>query len=584
MPRLKAARYEDGVIKRVIPPLVLWLATAALVWAQVPSAVTPQTHLLPMRDGVRLATDVFLPPEGPPPPYPVVLVRTPYDKKGIGTAGMNAAKLGYAVVVQDTRGRFGSEGENLPFDIDDRDGYDTVQWIVRQGWCNGKIGTFGGSAVGITQLQLAGTGYPLACQHITVAAPNLYADVVYTGGIFRKALVDDWLRISKFSPRALELWSGHDGYDQYWRARDVSRRFRQVNAPALHIGGFYDIFAQGTIDAFVGYQTKGGPRARGRQKLLMGPWSHGVLTEKVGDLVFPNAKRPPNDVHDHVRWWERHLKGVDNGVDSLPAVTYYVMGDVTDPAAPGNVWRTADQWPPVQTKKVRWYLHPDETLSQDRPAGASATVTYRYDPNQPVPTLGGYQLTIPAGPRDQRSIESRPDVLVFTSETLAQPLEVTGRIRAKLYVSSDCPDTDFVVRVCDVYPDGRSINVTEGALRARYRNSLEREDFLKPGRLYGLEIDLWSTSIIFNRGHRVRVHVTSSSSPGYDPNPNTEEPLRWSNRKVVASNTIYVARPFASHIELPVARAEEQAGASQVDSQMPHGAIDIELASIIIRP
>lgn len=550
LPTFQRALYQLHVIKSVFLCLSATLLQSAWLLAQN-SLPTPQTLMVPMRDGVHLATDLYLP--AGTPPFPVVLMRTPYNKANAGGAGPNTSKLGYAVVIQDTRGRFASEGENLPFHMEDKDGFDTVAWILKQGWCNGKVGTYGGSALGIAQLQLAGTGIEgLVCQHITVGAPSLFHDVVYTGGAFRKSLVEDWLKASKFSPRALELWSGHDGYDRYWMERDATKRYAKANVPALHIGGYYDIFAQATIDAYLGLQTRGAPGARGTQKLLMGPWTHAVLTEKVGDLVFPNAKEPPNKVHDAARWWERYLKGVMNGVDSLPAVTYYVMGDVSDPQAPGNVWRTSDRWPPVPTDSVRWYLQDDQTLTPSRPHG-SGSITYLYDPKQPVPTVGGYQLTIPAGPKDQRSIEDRPDVIVFSSAPLSEPIEVTGQVNAKLYIASDAPDTDFVVRLCDVYPDGRSFNVCEGVIRARYRHDFAHEDFLKPGRIYPLEVALWSTSVVFNRGHRLRLHITSSSSPGYDPNPNTGEPLRMSDRTVIAQNTVYVSRRCPSYLELPVA-------------------------------
>jgi putative CocE/NonD family hydrolase len=507
-----------------------------------------------MRDGVRLATDVYLPPASPP--FPVVLMRTPYNRTNIAGGSLGAVKLGYAVVIQDTRGRFASEGDNLPFNIEDRDGYDTVQWITQQGWCNGRVGTAGGSALGIAQLQLAGTGIPeLVCQHIAMAAPSLYRDGVYHGGVLRKALVEDWLRVSKFNPKALEIWTGHYSYDKFWVDRDASRHYDKFNAPAVHIGGYFDIFAQGTIDAFTGAQSKGGPGARGKQKLLLGPWTHGGLTDRAGDLVFPNAQHPPNNVQDEGRWWECYLKGVVNGVAELPAVTYYVMGDTADPNAPGNVWRTAEQWPPVPTRSTRWYLQTDLKLTPTRPT-SSQTITYIYDPKNPVPTVGGYELTIPAGPKDQRDIEQRDDMVVFTSQPLSAPVEVTGRVRVRLYVSSDVPDTDFLARLCDVYPDGHSYNICEGILRARYRNSLSREDWLVPGKIYALDIDLWPTSIIFNKGHSLRVHVTSSGAPAYDPNPNTGEPLRWSTNTAVAQNTIYVSREYPSHVDLPVARAD----------------------------
>lgn len=542
--------------------------TALLLWVQpmgCPGAepvVAKESVMVAMRDGVNLATDVFL--SSTNGSFPVLLARTPYNKslfKGIGEDG---ARHGYATVIQDTRGRFASEGENLAFEADGWadhwDGYDTVEWIVRQPWCNGKVGTFGGSAGAITQMLLAGSGTTnVVSQHLTVGGPSLYFDVVYSGGVFRKALVEDWLLVSAFSPKALELWTSHPKYDAYWQARELTGRYEKVDAAAVHIGGYFDIFAQGTIDAFVGYQEHGGPKARGRQKLVMGPWTHGVFSEKAGDLVFPNGKQLPNRVHDQWRWFDHTLKGVDNGIQNEPAVTYYVMGDTSDPSAPGNVWRTAAQWPPVAATPTPFYLRGDRTLSRAMPEKA-APLDYTYDPTHPVPTLGGPELTIPAGPKDQSPIENRPDVLTFTSESLGQPMEVTGRVRARLWISSDAPDTDFFVRLCDVYPDGRSFNICEGRLRARFRESFAVESFLKSGEICPIDLDLWSTSIVFNKGHRLRVHVTSSSAPGFDPNPNTGEPFRKSTHSRVARNTVYCDADHPSQVLLPLVNPQSARG------------------------
>lgn len=530
------------------------VAVARIVLSQGQTPVRRETVMVPMRDGVRLATDIYF-PEGEGA-FPVILLRSPYDRKIAEGIAQDAARRGYVMVVQNTRGRFGSEGENLPFETDGwgrlRDGEDTVEWIARQPWCNGKIGTWGGSALGITQYLLAGTGTrKVACQHITVGAPSLYDGVVYWGGVFRKAMVEDWLRISAFSPEALRRWIAHPTYDAYWRERDFSQRYRYANAPAIHIGGWYDIFAQGTIDAFVGMQYRGGPGARGKQKLVMGPWTHGVFQDRAGELVFPKAQNPPTTAHGMWNWFDHYLKGVDNGVDREPAVTYYVMGDVTDPNAPGNEWRTADRWPPVDAKPTPFYLHPDRTLAT-QPPSPGGSLSYTYDPSNPVPTVGGPRLTLPAGAMDQRRIEGRPDVLVFTSEPLREPLEVTGRVKVILWASSDAPDTDFVAKLCDVYPDGRSYNICESILRARFREGFSREKLMRPRMVYRFEIDLWSTSIVFNRGHRLRVHITSSNAPAFDPNPNTGEPLRASDRVRTARNTIYMDPKRPSHILLPV--------------------------------
>lgn len=547
--------------------LVIILATLGLpalrsvpIVAQTSPQAQPASHkktlMVAMRDGTKLATDIYLPMgEGP---FPVILLRTPYNKNmgaGIGAAG---AQRGYAVVVQDTRGRFASEGQNFPFEGDGWwenrwDGYDTVEWIAAQPWCNGKIGTMGGSALGITQLLLAGTGTSrLACQQIHVGAPSGYHDLAFTGGTLRKAMVETWLTATNHHPDSLKRWVSHPTYDSFWRERDLTHRFKRVNVPALHVGGWYDIFCQGTIDAFNGYQRQGGPKARGRQKLLMGPWTHGIFQDRAGELSFPNAKHPPNRVDDMWRWFDHYLKGMDTGIEKEAAVTYYVMGDTTDPSAPGKEWRTADRWPPPGAQMTPFYFHDDRTLSKAKPSTKGKPITFTYDPRNPVPTCGGRQLTLKAGALDQRAIESRPDMLIFTSEPLAEPLEVTGRVRVELWASSDCPDTDFVVKLCDVYPDGRSMNVCEGILRARFREGFHKEKLLEPGKPYRFRIDLWSTSIVFNRGHRLRVQVTSSNAPGWDPNPNTGAPFRADDKMQVARNTVYLDGKRPSHILLPV--------------------------------
>jgi hypothetical protein len=549
--------------QRLLPGLTAILLTAS-GFLSVPAAApaeSPAPHLerVAMRDGVRLATDVYLP--GTNAAWPVILARTPYSRRVIGGFATDGLRRGYAIVVQDVRGRFDSEGENLPFDRDRDDGADTVAWLARQPWCNGHIGTWGGSAGAITQLQLASSGTPhLDCMHLVVGAPSQYLDLAYSGGVFRKALVEDWIRATRFASNALPRWVAHPTFDAFWKERDAALRYSKVHSPAVHIGGYWDIFAQGTLDAFNGYQTRGSGLARGHQKLVMGPWTHGVLSEKAGDLRFPGAKKPPGGVHDAWRWYDHWLKGETNGIDALPAVTYYVIGDVNDPAAPGNVWRTASAWPPVPTAPQSWFLHEDHSFSISAPRSDGA-LSYTYDPTNPVPTMGGIQLTIPAGPKDQQSVESRPDVLVFTSEVLPEPVEVTGRVGARLWVSSDAPDTDFFVTLCDVYPDGKSYNLCEGRLRARFRDGFEQEKLLKPGRVYHLDVDLWSTSVVFNRGHRLRVHVTSSSAPGFDPNPNTGARFRADAITRPARNTVFLSPGRPSQLILPVAATRAQTSA-----------------------
>lgn len=532
--------------------LSLLLAMLLVVPAAWLPAAAPQTHLVAMRDGVKLATDVYVPAgEGP---WPVIFLRFPYNKAlGVGV-GPEATKRGYVFVAQDTRGRFASEGENLPFDADGRadgqwDGYDSAEWIAKQAWCNGKIGTWGGSAGAITQYFLAGTGQSnIVSQHLTVGTASLFQEGIYRGGIFRKAMIEDWLKGTQYAPHALDRWTTNYPYTQYWKDREITGHFGRVNATGVHIGGWFDIFAQATLDAFIGYQTKGGPGAKGKQKLIMGPWTHGVLVEKSGELTFPGANTTPGDGHDSWKWFAAALKSEANGLSESPQVTYYVMGAVGEVGAPGNEWRTADQWPPVKTRERLLHLRADRrAVFGDGSGGGS--LSYTSDPANPVPSVGGYELTIPAGPRDQRSIESRPDVLVFTTEPLAEPLEVTGNVLARVRLASSAPDADLIVRLCDVYPDGRSFNICEGALRLRFRNGFEAGELL-PTEPVEVTIRLWPTSMIFNRGHRLRVHIASSSSPALEPNlQNGLAPRTGSPQTAQLELMFDGARP---HLVLPV--------------------------------
>ena len=514
----------------------------------------PETFKVEMRDGTHLGTDVYR-PEGAGP-WPVIMLRFPYNKVMGEGIGPEVTKRGYVFVAQDTRGRFASEGENLPFDADGRadnkwDGFDTAAWIAKQPWCNGRLGTWGASAGAITQYFLAGTGQAnVVSQHLTVGTPSLFLGGVYRGGILRKAMVEGWLKETKFAPEALDRWTKNYPYTDYWKNREIVRNYGQVRAQGVHIGGWFDIFAQPTIEAFLGYQNQGGEGARGRQKLVMGPWTHGVLHPAAGDLRFPGADKPPGDIHDPWKWFAATLKGEANGILDRPAVTYYVMGASGEAGAPGNVWRTAEQWPPVKTIRKTLHLHADKSVSWTEP-GLEGRITYTSDPAHPVPSIGGYELNLPAGPKDQRSIESRPDLVVFTTAPLDQPMEVTGNAVAHVTVSATTPDADLVVRLCDVYPDGRSFNICEGALRLRFRDGMDRPSWLTPGQPVTVEVPLWPTSIIFNKGHSLRVHIASSSAPALEPNLQNGEAPRTGDARSSEMNILLGAGRTC--LDLPVA-------------------------------
>jgi len=524
--------------------------------AEVSFAIThvAKTVWVAVSDGTRLATELWLPPgDGP---WPVILERTPYGR-GVHFDGRRFTQAGYAYVVQDVRGRFDSPGNDTAFGgcgwFGPTDGKDTVEWISRQSWSNGKIGTHGGSAMGCTQNFLAGA-YPqgLDAQYILVAFWHYYS-TIYQGGVFRKALVEKWLENNDFSPATIETLRAHPTYDAFWKTREVTRRVCDIGCPAFYGGGWFDCFCQGPIDAFVDRQYNGGPGARGRQKLIMGPWTHGLWwAAETGELEFPDADKPPVPV-ESLEWFDWQLKGLPSAFENSPAVAYYRMGDTSDPNAPGNDWQTSDVWP-VNAVQTPLYLQPGHLLSLELPGKAEAHETYVYDPARPVPTVGGQNLNLPAGPFDQRSVENRPDVLLFTTEPLETPLEVTGRLKVVLFATSDRVDTDFTAKLTDVYPDGRSMLLADGILRARYRNSFSEPELMEPGKIYEFEIDLWSTSIVFNQGHRIRLAVSSSNAPRFEPNNNRsgldEPPL-------VARNTIYFDAAHPSRIILPVVVRQE---------------------------
>ncbi len=515
-----------------------------------------QTLRIAMSDGIHLATDVYLPAgKGP---FPVVLTRTPYGRSGKNKSetGERFTRNGCAYVVQDMRGRFDSEGESIPFNgcgwSEHKDGIETLAWIRKQPWCNGKIGTIGGSACGITQNLMAGATaeYWPDVQYINVAAASLYHDAAYVGGALRKCQVENWSTNNKFDPKAIQLMRDHPCYDSYWHQFDTTRKFAAMKSPAIHVGGWFDTFAQGTIDAFTGRQHQGGEGARGCQKLVMGPWCHsGFRKEGVGDLVFPNAQHP--DKYSWERLFEYYLLEFDNGIKNEPAISYYTMGDTSIKDAPGNEWRSADNWP-VPANDTAFYFHADKRLSGAYPAPGNIFLEYTFDPTNACPTIGGKNLTIDRGPRNQKPIESRSDVILFTSPALNEPVEVTGRVKAKIFIESSAVDSDLSVRLCDVYPDGRSFEMAEGMLRLRYRKSLEKPELLVPGKVEEATVDCWSTSVVFNKGHRIRVIVTSSNYPRFDVNPGTGQP--WSNtgEKLKQTNRIHCSSERASCIILPV--------------------------------
>ena len=557
-------------VSRGAAVLLLFVLTLALLPAgQSEFKGSFQEEMMPARDGIRLATNVFV-PEGQGP-HPAVLMRTPYGKDGRsktavpGSNRLQAAQYasrGYALVVQDCRGTGRSEGENVPFRSDQYDGCDAVEWIAGQTWSNGKVAMVGASALGITTT-LAATLHPphLVCAFVVVTPADIRRDTLYMGGVYRKEMNDGWLRSQGKTDQIAET-VGKSIADPYWDWRDIVSQHPKITIPMYNAGGWYDIFAQGNIENFTGLQANGGGRAAGNQKLLMAPIGHGPL---AGNIKYP-ASASFNQLEIQTRWLDYWMKGEATGIMDEPAVRYYVMGDPFDTKAPGNEWRTSDSWPPP-SKPTAYFLAPKGKLGTDFPDEGESADEYRYDPKNPVPTVGGQNLMLPGkGPMDQRKIPAREDYLRFETAALDRPIEVTGRVYADLWVETDAPDTDFMAKLVDVYPDGYEALVLDAPIRLRYRQGLDREVSCKPGEVMRVRIDLWSTSLVFNRGHRIAVHVSSSNDPRFDPNPNTGKRLRADSETRVARNRVHHDRAHPSRILLPIVRrvdAEHRAAGNE---------------------
>jgi putative CocE/NonD family hydrolase len=496
------------------------IALLVLVLFASTFAAYAETVMVPMRDGVKLATDVHLPAEGGPT-FPVVLVRTVYGRQDASLA-QGLHRMGIALVTQDTRGHGGSEGQKSYFVTDGwgtlQDGVDTVEWLKTQPWCNGKIGTWGSSALGMTSALLAPATSALAAQVIHVAPCDFY-DTYLPGGVPQRALSETYPIVMGYEAEAANRRK-HPTYDDYWKLLNPKARAGDVTAPGFFVGGWFDIYPQGILDGFMSRQYHGGPGAKSNNMLIIGPWPHDG-GQTAGDFSFPEKSKSQWSrlANQFLRHW---LLGEENGIMDQPAVHYYVLGDLTDPNAPGNEWRTADDWPPYATQATKFYFTLDGALASSAPDTANA-FTYTSDPRNPVPTLGGPNVVISGGPRDQRPISYRDDVLRFQTEMLSAPLEVTGAVTVKLSARSDAIDTDFFAKLIDIYPDGREINLAEGIRRLKFRNGVEKEAEEYLGEDIELEINCESISVVFNRGHRIGVLISSSNYPRFELNPQTGE-------------------------------------------------------------
>ena len=547
-----------------------------------------------MRDGVMLSADIYLPDGNKP--YPTLLCRTIYGKQS-GEVCTDLSYLrewaprfldaGYAVVMQDCRGRYDSGGDYVGYVNEADDAADTLEWIAAEPWCDGNIGMFGQSYVAFTQLAAARSGNPaLKC---TVPVGNQEDNFGYflmgtgvlqlqnfvwginSGNRSMNCTSFEFLDIEAIY-RAMPLryavddifvppyWKflDHPTFDDSWQSYGFKDKYPQMLAPAYFVTGWYDNLSREVFKTYQGLRARGGSaEARDLTRIIVGPWAHDIdRADRNGDIdVGPGADI--DLLGHHIDWYERRLKGVMNGIDDQPPIRIYVMGD--------NEWRSEDEWPLARTEWTPLYLHSEGgagardgngTLSFCPPEDEVAD-HFIYDPENPVPTLGGCDVVLDnAGPKDRRSIHSRKDVLVFEGATLERDLEVTGPVSMTLYASSSALDTDFTATLCDVHPDGKAIIICEGIRRARYRDSLTDPTLMEPGKVYEFTIDMWQTSQVFKAGHRLLVEVSSSNFPRFDRNTNMGGALWRELDMQKASQAVYHDREHASHILLPIIRAD----------------------------
>jgi len=572
---------------------LLFVVTPGIAGAESYGVTVEHNATAVMRDGTKLRADIYRPKaEGK---FPVLLVRTPYDKTQEMEFGVKAAGRGYVVVAQDVRGRFQSEGDWYPFKHESQDGYDTVEWAAALPYANGKVGMFGGSYVGATQYLAAIAKPPhLAGICPNVTASNYHDGWTYQGGAFEQWFNESWstglamntmrrrveagqnaaawtktLPLTNYAvleaPPAAGLapyfgdWLAHPNYDEYWKQWSIEEHYAQIQVPVFSLGAWYDIFLGGTLRNYERLKKEAGTEeARRGQKLMVYVGGHagGSNNKKVGEVDF--GEKLPFDLNEAMlSWYDALLKGGTTAASAEKPVKIFVMGK--------NEWREEADWPLARAKSTKYYLHSagaantasgDGTLSTAAP-GAEKADQFTYDPNDAVPTLGGPLCCGPfppvgLGPQDQSKAEARSDVLVFTTPVLAKDLEVTGPVTLDLYATSSAVDTDFTGKLVDVWPNGFAQNLTEGILRLRYRSSQEKPELAKPGETYHVTVDLWATSNVFLAGHKLRLEVSSSNFPRFDRNLNTGEEQAGGTRMSKATNVIYHDKAYPSALVLPV--------------------------------
>jgi len=532
------------------------LFVAVTAWASDNDASRTIDAMVEMRDGVHLATSIYL-PEGDGP-WPVILTRTPYNKAGYGQRSGQYTDHEFVFVVQDCRGRFLSEGDYVPFTTDMEDGYDTVEWIAEQDFSDGKVGMTGASAMGITS-NLAAVANPphLVAAYVIVAPQSLFSESRFMGGVFKEAHAGGWMR-SQGVPEQVTEMKKRVLMDDEWKRTDLVHHLPNIDIPMYNVAGWYDIFVEGGLKNFMYLQNEGKEGARGNQKIMVGPFGHGQIS---GDLSYPeNGGGLRGNGDEVIRWFDYWLKGIDNGIMDEPPVKYYMMAHAKkEDASNKNTWMEADSWPPESTA-TKFYLHEGLEISTTPPESDQSSSALTANPADPVPTYGGQNLRLEKGPMDQRPIGERTDYLRFETPKLKDDVVIAGKVDMELFASTDGFDTDFMVKLVDVYPDGYEAIVLDCPLRTRYREGRTREDvkMMSPRRPEKLAIDLWSTAITFEKGHRIAVHISSSNYPRFEVNPNTGDPpgaLIQPPR--IAHNQIHHDVEHPTAIVLPIVDAGE---------------------------
>jgi uncharacterized protein len=581
--------------------------------------VTKTTNVaVPMRDGTTLRADVYRPATSQA--MPVILMRTQYGKEAAQVGPARYARPDwfashcYLVVIQNIRGQYASGGTFSEFTNDRDDGYDSVEWAAKLPGSSGKVGMYGSSYVGATQWLAAETAPP----HLVTIVPantasDYYEGWTYENGAFRLNFIEPWamhtIALSAANNRgdttvAQQLtqndqdiatwlryapyrnfsplhpgdgtvapyfydWITHRTDGPYWQQWAPQQHYPKINIPVLHIEGWYDAFLAGGVHNFTGMLSSSGSAfARAHQRIVIGPWDHigwgrpdspaAPMLKQIG----PVANSPINELM--LAWWDHFLKGIDNGVSTGPTVNYFEMS--------ANVWKTSSAWPLPGTQWRNYYLSSgghassamgDGQLVTNPPTTGQQPDTYDYDPHNPVPSVGGHSccaaLGGSQGPYDQQPIEQRPDVLVYTTPPLATDTEVTGPITVTLYASSSAPDTDWTAKLVDAHPDGTAVNLNNGIQRASFRESNNAPTPIEPGTVYQYTISVWPTSNLFRAGHRIRLEISSSDFPQFDPNPNTGSWLGESTTTRIAHQTVLHDTQHPSALILPIIPASASA-------------------------